>query len=376
MGASTGARIGSTIGGALGDFAQNAIGSLFGLGEYETALKEETGADEVAHNATPSVNSLVEPLSSNEIVPFMHTNAEGTVTVRRREFVRTLQINTAGFNYDLFITPTASTFPWLEKISKSWQQWSVTGLAFEYVPTSGLAVGAESAALGAVSMAFKYNVDEQSSTSPIHSLTQLLNQNGATSHSPGAVGCCYMECDPTQGGASGLNAVRFIATGEVLSSDWSQSDFTAARFIIKTEGAQNASGVECGQLWVTYEITLYQPRVDEVIVTPSSMPSFAKYLALSNRYHRLIAESGPFSDREMIEREAELRRIRNVSSTVEFKDALNRAIYESEIQALEDQLHPEKPEPLGPLEDTPEGKLCGGTFIKTAIPGNPSTFLE
>lgn len=357
-----------SVGSKLGEFAGNAIGSLFGMGEYESTLAGELGVEEVAHNATPEVNSLVTPLSSSDIVPFMHSDAEGMVTITRREFVKIINISTGGNTTILTVSPTSPTFPWLRNVAFSWQQWSVTGLAFEYVPTSGFAVGSDSAALGSVAMAFRYNVDEQSAGSPTHSLTALLNQNGATSHSPGAAGVCYMECDPSQGGANSMNPIRFVETAETKATNWSSADFFAADFIVKAQGSQNAVSVEAGQLWVTYEITLYQPRVDTISVSFLDMPAYAQYKELYERYTRLKSESGPYTDREVIEREAELRRITNLFQTEKYKDALNTAIYESEIQELEDRETPVIPEPLGPLEGSTDSKILGGAFTKVPIP--------
>lgn len=371
---STGSRSGGlsfgSVGSKLGEFAGNAIGSLFGMGEYESSLAGELGVDEVAHNATPEVNSLVTPLSSNEIVPFMHSDAEGMITFTRREFVQNVNISTAGATSILQVHPTSTSFPWLSNIAGSWQQWSVTGLAYEYVPTSGFAVGVDgSASLGSIAMAFKYNVDEQTSGSPTHSLTALLNQNGATSHSPAAAGVCYMECDPSQGGANSVNPIRFVQTAETKATNWSTADFMCADFIIKAQGSQNADPTQAGQLWCTYEITLYQPRVDTIASSFLDMPAYAPFKELYQRYKRLTDETGPYTDREVIEREAELRRISNMFRTDEYRNALNTSIYESEIQELEDREHPIIPEPLGPLEGSVDTKILGGAFTKVPTPG-------
>jgi len=313
---STGARIGQKIGGALGGMAQHAIGTIFGAGEYQESLGAEIGVPggEIASGGEPSVNSLVEPVSKDQVVPMMHSDMEGSVRIVRREFVSTINIQDDASEYNFKITPSdVNTFPWLSSLSRNWQQWSVLGLAAEYVPTSGYAVGDTNAALGQVAMAFKYNVNENGGQWPESSLQGMLNMNGSTSCSPAAPGVCYMECAPEMQN----QAVRFVLTDEsVVGSNYSFQNYFAANLLIHTEGAQNSLAFQAGQLWLTYEICLMQPRPRD----PTSQlwymnEHYTKYYTILQRHNLLSTFSGPGSPLDMIVVETELERLASLLRT-------------------------------------------------------------
>lgn len=321
--------------------AQKAIGRIFGMGEYKESLAGELGVDSntIRESNTPEVNSLVAPVSSNEIVPLMHYDAEGTIRISRREFIGTIIIRDQPSTYTFDMAPGSGspvngTFPWLTPLAKNFQQYSFLGLAAEYVPTSGVAVSSTSAALGQVAMAFKYNVDEQqfgqgnSADWPLNSLRGLLNMNGSMSCSPAAPGTCYMECDP----ALSNQPVKFVETGENLSPYYSEQNFVCAKLLIRTEGAQAETVFQAGQLWITYEILLFNPRPQNPLLGVTD-----KYSEVISEYQALRSFTGPMSDAEAVRIDTRLNQIRAFMASLEFATVRTNTIRDAKLLHLNEE---------------------------------------
>ena len=318
---STGARLGARIGQFLGRAAHGAIGHLFGQGEYKTALANTTGMDEnaIVEGNTPEVNTLVEPLSTNHVA-MMHSDEEGTVRITRREFVSLVRIQTDELTTLFPINPGLSRdFPWLSQMASAFQQFTICGLAYEYVPTSGYAVSSTNAALGQVVMAMYYEVTDIP-LNPIP-ITTLLNLNGAVSCSPAATGICYLECKPDMVNQS----TRFIQTDfEVPNQDYSAQNYYPAQFVLSTSGAQNATPFQAGQLWVTYDIILKQPipEVPNFGRDITRHERFAPYLEKYNLYRTLRTTVGPLTPDEWVVLRCELRRLQRSLLDTPCQDAI------------------------------------------------------
>lgn len=330
---STGSRIGSTLGGILGGFAQKGLGKIFGLGEYEEALAKETGQESVSSNATPEVNSLVEPISTTDAVPLMHADKEGHVRFARREFVQLVPIETGVTEITIKINPGISgNFPWLSAVARNFQQYAFIGLAYEYVPTSGFAISGTNAALGSVSMAFVYDPSTNGSW-PAGTLAGILNFQGSTSCSPAAAGCCYMECDP----AFSNQPIRFCYNETTVGAPSSMSlqNYVVADFLLQTEGSQSTIAVQAGQLWVTYEVMLFNPRVQDPTPSVFDQPALRAYRAVHTRLSLMMNCIGPYTPEQAIIWRGEIRRIFGLFGTVKFLAALERA----QVQSYRQQPH-------------------------------------
>lgn len=326
---STGGRLGSSIGGMLGSFAEKGLSKLFGMGEYQEAIAHENGVaveDVATSKETPEVNSLVEPVNSRDAVPLMHMDKEGHVRLTRREFVQNLDIDLTANQqtYQIKINPgIAGNFPWLSGIATSFQQFAFIGFAAEYVPTSGLAISGTNASLGTVNMAFKYDVSNPSGW-PATSVSGLLNFNGSVSSSPAAPSVCYMECDPEFSN----QPVRFVQT-ESMGSTLSPQNTVAADLIIINSGAQ--SDYTCGQLWFTYDIMLMNPRTIDPSPPIAAFPQldklFEKFVRLYQERRELMGCNGPYSATEIVLRDGEIARIGAILASPEFLRCLEKYNY-------------------------------------------------
>lgn len=330
--------IGATIGGFLGNAAETGIRTIFGMGEYTEALGNELGVpgNSISTNEAPDVNSLVRPVNST-VVRHMHTNTEGCIRITRREFVQPILIQDNATVFELSIEPSKTgTFPWLSGVAESWQQYQVLGLAAEYVPTSGAAVSNNSGALGQVVMAFKYDVTEAPNSYPNNSLQGMLNQSGAVSTSPAAPSTCFMECDPELTN----QFTRFIRRPASAVNAYSEQNFDAAKLMILTQGAQNPTDKQAGQLWLTYDIILFHPTT----VGPAPLsakvlsdPIYTKFQVIWEKLNELTCHSGPYTQDEFIARQSMIAVLRSQLSAPDLvqQQALWRVITDATSLAEE-----------------------------------------
>lgn len=359
----------------LGDYAEKGLSTLFGLGEYQEGLAEELGVkqEEIAMSKnTPEVNSLVEPVSTNDVVPLMHMDKEGHVRLTRREFVRNVDIDLTANPVitNLKINPGVSAdFPWLSGIATSFEKYAFVGLAAEYVPTSGYAVSGTSAALGTVAMAFKYDVSNPSGW-PITSLTGLLNYNGAVSTSPAAPAVCYMECDP----AFTTQPVRLVQTESIAAGALSVQNTIAADLLIIAQGAPG--DYTCGQLWLTYDVVLMNPRT---IRPPAPLKELAEtelgryYMSIYDRYYALLNCPGNYTEMDVVIREAQLERYKRELQSEQCRSLLEKIRYK---QALAGQPDPVKGIPEDVRDILEMGRMSLETSPDTTTTPDKKTLLS
>jgi hypothetical protein len=338
-----GTKVGAKLGGLLGGFAQKGLGRLFGMGEYKEGLASELGVDatSIAEGGSPDVNSLVSPVSSNA-VPQMHMS-EGCVRVVRREFIAPILIQTNGLTNTYRINPGRRVFPWLYSMARNFQQFQFLGFAAEYVPTSGNAVSSTNAALGQVAMAFAYNtiLTQNGTQWPITELTGLLNMAGAVSCSPAAPGACYMECDP----AMSNQPVRFVWTegeGSDFSLFYSEQNLDSAIFLIRTEGAQNATPFQAGQLWFTYEVVLMQPRPQD----PFPSPSDNAYHEAQREWGALTNHALQLSDVQAIRVTERIKLLETVFASAKYRDYMALDTAKRQMRRLCEEKEPPVIQPM------------------------------
>jgi hypothetical protein len=307
------------------------------LGEYQESLAGELGVqpNEIAMGESPGVNSLVSPVSSNT-VPQMHIK-EGCVRIARREFIATIDIRDAGLTRSYAINPGRRFFPWMHSVARNFQQFQFLGFAAEYVPTSGYAVASTNAALGQVAMCFNYNTIKENFVAswPLTDLAGLLNMSGSVSTSPAAPAACYMECDP----AMSNQPVRFVwdeSEGADLSLFYSQQNLDAADLLIRTEGAQNLTPFQAGQLWFTYEVLLMQPRPQQIYFMTTGGPykeALREWIELTNLLCAL-------TDVQAIRVSERTRLLETVFRSAKYQDWLAENIATQQLRRLTEEKEP------------------------------------
>lgn len=241
---------------ALGSMGGATVGSMFGQGAVGAAAGSSLGATLSrwlgSGDYSISKNSLVNSLKASGSIPMMHETGQ-TVVVRHKEFISEVSSNTSfTVNQSFTINPgLKDTFPWLSRLANNYQQYSIRGMVYHYVPTSGSAVSSTNNALGSVMLQTSYRSTDDAPTSKV----ELLNEYWSTESVPNEAFCHPIECDPKENPFQ-IHYVR----GGALPSDENQLMYDVGKTYLCTSG-QQASGVVLGDLWVTYEIELKKPII-------------------------------------------------------------------------------------------------------------------
>lgn len=228
----------------IGGTAASIFKALTGTGDYTLDAKG------LGYDVTQ--NSIISPTLAPS-VPLMH-NDNGSTRVRHREFISTVLTEKGNLvsNSIFSVNPGDSrTFPWLHSLARHYQQYKVMGCVFEIVSTCGNAVSSTNSALGSVTMATQYNVNN-----PYFSSLQVaLNSYFSTSEKPSVNQMHALECNPLESPYNLWNTRQKDISDAKLIGDHRLYDF--ARLEVLSTGSQ--AQFEAGQLWVTYDILLLKP---------------------------------------------------------------------------------------------------------------------
>jgi hypothetical protein len=186
-----------------------------------------------------------------------NSNIKGGVVIRHREYLGDITGTIAFTNTPYIINPgLGDSFPWLSSIARSFEQYRIRGMLVEYKTmsaTSILAAGANSA-LGVVMIATQYDVYDE----PFLTKHTLENYQYACSAVPYQSFIHPVECAKQQSTISEL----YVRTEDEGEGDLRLYDF--GRVNVATQGMQ-ANGGSIGELWITYEIEFYKPKIPSVI---------------------------------------------------------------------------------------------------------------
>jgi len=247
------AQVAQAVGGALGSLvgmkdagrdAGSWLANVTGLGDYKV-----------------SQNSF---MKSSASVPQFEYNADGSIIVTHREFVREI-VGSTTFNTQTFdVCPTVdNAFPWLRIIAQAYEQYEFLGLLACYVPTSGSAIASTNNALGSVIMATEYDVSR-----PVFASKAEMEQSMfVTSDKPSEHQIHPIECNPKR---DTINA-RYLdgpfrasaaPVGAVSASaqiaDVERNLRCTGRLQVSTSGMQAA--VTVGDLWWAIKVKFSKPR--------------------------------------------------------------------------------------------------------------------
>lgn len=246
LGSAGGSMLGGAVGlGGAGSAAGHSLGAAvskwLGAGDYE-----------VSHN------SILKSSRASPNVPMMHTTNQ-TVVVRHREFITQItgsQNFTVQAAYQL--NPgLIETFPWLSGIASNFQEYTIKGMVFHYIPTSGNAVSATNGALGSVMIQTTYRSTDSAPASKI----EMLNEYWACESVPSETFCHPIECNPKENPFN----VQYIRKQGVPTGD-SQLMYDLGTTYVATAG-QQADNFTLGDLWVTYEVELRKPLISSNVTS-------------------------------------------------------------------------------------------------------------
>lgn len=238
--------IGSAGGGVLGGMLGSSGAGAAAGNNLGAAVSRWIGAGDYSVGS----NSIVKQTRASPHVPMMHSQNQA-ITVRHKEYLTQVTSSQAFKVAQTFtLNPgLEATFPWLSNIARNYQEYSIKGAVFHYVPTSGNAISGTNNALGSVMMQTTY----RSTDSPPVSKVELLNEYWACESIPSESFCHPIECDPKENPFN----IQYVRTGTVPAGD-SKLIYDLGTTYIATSG-QQADGVVLGDIWVTYEIELRKP---------------------------------------------------------------------------------------------------------------------
>lgn len=230
---------GGAVGGKLGGFLGKGISRLLGFGDYT-----------VVNNSLFKEGMAIAP---GESVPSFGVMGAET-RVKHREYIRDVLVPVSPLlftNTSYTINPGDSvTFPWLSDLAANYQQYKINGMVFEFKTlSSDITAGG---ALGSVVLSTNYNVLDAQFVDKVH----MENSQFAVSAKPSCSQIHTVECDPAQT-ANPLRYVRDASSSTTTSQDARFYDL--GKFQIATVGLPGSAGAVLGELWVSYDVSLYKP---------------------------------------------------------------------------------------------------------------------
>lgn len=265
---------------SMGGIAGGAIGTMFGAPGAGSNAGSSLGASLSrwlgSGDYSVSQNSIVSSVKASGSIPMMHMNDQ-TIIVRHKEFLCEVLSNTAfTVNRSFRVNPgSRTTFPWLNRIASSYQQYRIKGMVYHYVPSSGSLSSGTSNALGTVMLQTSY----RSNDSPPTTKVELLNEYWSSESVPSEPFCHPIECNPSE---NPFNVQYVRSDGTLPPSGDSPLLYDLALTHVATSG-QQAAGVALGDLWVSYEIELKKPIISSNVTSDllygyyrnASSPTFA-----------------------------------------------------------------------------------------------------
>jgi len=210
------------------------VGKIFGLGDYE--VKE---------------NSVVSSVEKGSQVPIMHSEKD-SVIVRHREMLGNVMSSTAFSQVTYAMNPgLRRSFPWLAPTAQNFTTYKLHGVVYEFVSLCADSLAASVPALGSVIMAARYDPTGNAFTDKV----EMENSMWASSAKPSVTFAMPIEC---ASGSMPLNQL-YIRPG-AISAIQNIANYDMGYFTIATQG-QQAAGVNIGELWCTYDIELFKPRI-------------------------------------------------------------------------------------------------------------------
>jgi hypothetical protein len=222
------------IGSSLGGLAGKGIGWITGTGAYKTNFD--------------SVKTSIPSFSGDE-----------TTVITHREYLTdiysapNLVNNVTPFNIQTYALQPGNTgtFSWLAQVAANYEEYDILGMVFCFKSTSGESVAAANTTLGTVILATEYD----STKPPFTSKLQMENYHFAMSGKPSESMYHAVECKNSQ---STQKHLYIRTSAPATNNDLRWSDY--GNFSIATVGQQQ-SNVNLGELWVTYKVKLYKPRL-------------------------------------------------------------------------------------------------------------------
>lgn len=227
--------VGETVGPLLGKAAMTA---LSGFGDY-----------------TVDTNTVAAAATDGKLggqIPIVE-NSHCTNIIRHKEYLGPVMGNTVPFaiSDEFPINPgLIKTFPWLANIANCYTRYRLRGAVVCYEPLASDYTTAGS--LGFVALATQYNPLDPDFTNKI----DMLNHEFSTECKPSKSMVHPIECAKSQMAIS-----EYFLRSEDPPANADLRFYDLGKITVATGG--NPVTTQIGDLWITYEVELYQPRLSE-----------------------------------------------------------------------------------------------------------------
>lgn len=223
---------------------------LIGMGDYEDPSDAPLSTQRM-----PDSNSFLAKLTKGKSgyqVPAMHSNGS-CVRIAHREYLGDIYSSTQAFvllNFPL--NPgMMETFPWLAPLANQFANYRFMGALVEFV-SQGTDY-ANTAGLGYVALACQYNP----LTPVFANKRDMLNYEFANADKPSKSFAHWIECRPDEI----ATPEKFVRAGTIpANADLRLYDHGRLAVAV---GGNSADGQIIGQLWITYDVEFYFPRIGE-----------------------------------------------------------------------------------------------------------------
>jgi len=214
---------------------------LTGLGDYEVKTNSITAAASALEG---------EPIEGGMKPPVL-SNSKSHNIIAHREYLGDVLSTTDNFQIQYFsINPGLfATFPWLAPLANSYQAYRLRGMVFEF---NSLATDyAATPNIGFVAMSTQYDSHDPEFGSKL----QMLNNEYTSSRKTSESFMHPIECAPDQTGRTQL----YVRNGKI-GSDADQNLYDWGQFALCV-GGQPSDGAVIGELWCSYEVEFYKPKL-------------------------------------------------------------------------------------------------------------------
>jgi len=247
--------------GGIGAILGSAISSVVGRGDYQINDMSGVTCNSLTSTSPPAFQKL-----------------KHATVVAHREYISDVYSSaTAGsFGYTTYSLNPAqvATFPWLASIASNFEEYEILGMMFEFKTTSSDALNSVNTALGTVILSTQYNANNQ----PFITKMAQENYEFAQSCKPSQSAIHAIEC------ARGLNPVNHLYTRSAgVPNGQDARLYDLGVFQISTTGMQG-SNVNLGELWVTYQVALYKPKLPLTGTLDTDMDDYTGISAYTNTF--------------------------------------------------------------------------------------------
>jgi len=215
-------------------------------------------------------------------VPMMK-NSPGGIIISHREYICDIN-STVNFTTQSFpLQPGVGTlFPWLSSLAQNFEEYEFRGMVLEFKSmSSDLNTASTTSNLGTVVMCSQYNPLD-----PIFPDKRTMeNYQFACSGKPSEHIVHPIECKRGQN----VDTHLYVRTTASLGNDADLRLYDLGNFTIATQGMPAAfSGSSIGELWVSYEVEFYKPKLTSTTGTTNLADKITAVVTATSPYETSV----------------------------------------------------------------------------------------